>query len=154
MNIPSSLVGIQGLMIGSTILWLMIPVENYIECMLARLLSMFFTTSEFLNKIQLRCPPHMMNFLRCVPTFKQREFNRYCSVPRTDADTDIKAMQETGPAMTMQGTWMMTDYYAAMGDNVGYFLLPPADGIESIPVGARADSFAINGNSMYTDQAA
>jgi raffinose/stachyose/melibiose transport system substrate-binding protein len=64
-------------------------------------------------------------------------------------DDSLNEFQAGESAMVMTGTWMATDLYDTMGENVGFFSFPPADGIEPGLSGGTGDEFLINADTEY-----
>jgi raffinose/stachyose/melibiose transport system substrate-binding protein len=71
-------------------------------------------------------------------------------VAYADANTEFKAGKVP---MSMTGTWMNSDYYNAMKDNVGFFSLPPLAGRPQELVGGTGDEWVISSKTRYPDAA-
>lgn len=59
-------------------------------------------------------------------------------------------------AMRPTGTWMISDYQdadAGLGENVGFFFLPPADGVPMSGPGGIGEAIVVNGKTTIPDVA-
>lgn len=75
--------------------------------------------------------------------------------PNSIAYEDANKLFNSGKvAMRPTGTWMISDYQSTetgLGENAGFFFLPPADGVELSGPGGIGEAIVINGKSKVPE---
>lgn len=95
-------------------------------------------------------------FAESLDKFKEFVQMGYCTEKPLGLTYDDahKVFEGGDGAMHITGTWQVGGYGERMGDNVGFFYMPPSAGIDNCPPGGLGEAVVVNGKTQYPDQAA